>query len=205
MKFFITQFCHLSLKEIITFLLTLAGLIIAGMGLFTWKKQIKGSKHFETGYNLHYSVLKLRDAIKHVRNPAIFPSESQRAIQYSKNKYPNKSEEEIEKSSNAYVYEMRWEEIATAATEMESHMLGAEVLWGPEILILVRPLNKKITDLNINLKQYFNPDFRTKEYMEIHDVVYDQSNWDTAEEDALTKEVSGAVKGIEDYIKTKIS
>lgn len=191
-------------KDIITFVLTAAGLIIAGMGLATWKKQIKGTKEFDTAYNLHYSILKLRNAIKHVRNPAIFPSESYKAIQYSTAKYPDKSKEEIEKSSHPYVYEMRWDEIKDADTEVESHLLAAEVLWGPEILELMKPLNSKIVELNIALKQNFQPELRTKNVTDLHDVIYDKGDGSTGE-DAFSQEVSKAIKGIVDYIKSKIS
>lgn len=196
-------FCNISIKDIVTFLFTAIGLIIAGMGLATWKKQIKGTKEFETAYNLHYAVLKLRNAIKHVRNPAIFPSESNKAIQYSKNKYPDKAKENVEKDSHSSVYEMRWEEITNAFTEMESHLLAAEVSWGPEIVSLIKPLNKKVIELNINLKQNFQPELRTKDFMEIHNVIYDQSGED--EEDAFSKEVSKAIQDITNYIKSKIS
>ncbi|MCC7004816.1 hypothetical protein IT397_02780 [Candidatus Nomurabacteria bacterium] len=205
MEIFINQLESIPLKEIATFILSVVGLIIAGMGLATWKKQIRGSKQFETAYNLHYSVLKLRDAIKHVRNPAIFPSETQRAVQYSKNKYPDRSPEDIENKANVYVYEMRWEEIARASTELESHLLSAEVLWGPEVLKLIKPLNKKVTELNINLGQYFNKNLRTKDYMKIHDVVYDQSDPTVGTEDKFSGEVSEAVKGITDYVRNKMA
>lgn len=186
----------------VTFLLTLAGLIIAGMGLATWKKQIKGTREFETAYNLHYAVLKLRNAIKNVRNPAIFPSESNRAVKYSKEKYPEKSEEDIKKDANSSVYEMRWEEISNAFTEMESHLLAAEVSWGSEILDLIKPLKKKITELNIKLKQHFQPELRTVDYEKIDEVIYDQSNGN--EDDSFSKEVSQAVQIITNYIKSKI-
>lgn len=192
------------IKDVITGFFTLVGLIIAGMGLATWKKQIKGTKNFEVSYNLHFSVLKLRNAIKHVRNPAIFPSETERAIQYSKNKYPEKSQEEIESKKVSYVYEMRWEKISEAYTEIESHLLSAELLWGKEILDLVRQLNKKVTELNINLQQYFNPDLRTKDYNEIHDIVYDQSNPQTGTEDDFSKEISLMIENIANFLKDKM-
>jgi hypothetical protein len=107
MESFTNYSCYLLIKDTLTFLLTTAGLIIAGLGLATWKKQIKGSKEFETAYNLHYAILRLRDAIKHVRNPGIWPSESNEALKYAKTKYPSISEVDLEKKSHAYVYEMR--------------------------------------------------------------------------------------------------
>ena len=200
---FINDFYYIFIKDIVTFIFTITGLIIAGIGLSTWKKQIKGNKEFETGYNLHYSVLKLRDAIKHVRNPAIWPSESNKAAIYSKEKHPNKSEEEIQNNAHVNVYEMRWEEITNAYTEIESHLLAAEALWGSHILALVKPLKKKITELNISLQQHFQPELRTKDYSVLRDVVYDGSSEN--EEDNFGKEISKIIQDITNYLKSKIS
>lgn len=195
---------YIVVKDVITFALTVAGLVIAGMGLATWKKQIKGTKDFETAYNVNYAVLKLRAAIKHVRNPAIWPSENQKAVEDTKSKYPNKSEEEIVKNSHSYVYEIRWQKIIYALTELESHLLAAEVLWGSEILKLIRPLNKKVTELNMHLSQNFQtPDHRTKDMMQIHDVIYDKSYEDN--EDAFSMEVNTIIQSISTYLKSKMS
>ena len=196
---------YLIIKDILTFLITIAGLIIAGMGLATWKKQIHGSKQFEIAYNLHFSILNLRDAIKYVRNPAIFPNESQRAIQYSKSKHPERPPEEIEGKPISYVYETRWEKIIDALAKLESHLLGAEVLWGGEIVDLIKPLYKKINELKIALDQYLNPDLRgSREYDEIHDIVYDQGNYFENKEDVFSKQTSDIIENIANYLKGKI-
>ena len=200
---FINSSYYLFIKDILTFTLTICGLIIASHGLTTWKKQIKGGREFEIAYNLHYAVLKLRDAIKYVRNPGIWPSENHKAIQYFKAKYPEKSVEDIENNSNAYVYEMRWEKIISASTEMESHLLSAEVIWGSDILNLIKPLNKKITKLKISLSQYFQPQLRTGDIMEIDDIIYDKSYED--KEDDFSNEITECIKKITNYIKEKIS
>lgn len=192
----------MDIKDIITYALTIWGLVIATKGLVTWRKQIKGTKEFETAYNLHYSTLKLRDAIKHVRNPAIWPSESYKASQYFKAKYPEKSLGDMDKKSHSYVYEMRWEEITTAFTEIESHLLSAEVLWGKEVLNLLKPLNKKVSELNIGLKQYFQPEFRTKDYMELHNIIYNQGSEN--DDDEFSKSVEKAIGDIGIYLKPKI-
>ena len=115
----INQDWYLITKDVLTVLFTLTGLVIAGLGLATWKKQIKGSKEFEASHNLHFAILKLREAIKHVRNPAIWPSESQRAVKFIKERNPEKSDEELKKNENAYVYEMRCQKITDEYTEAE--------------------------------------------------------------------------------------
>ena len=194
---------YIILKDILTFGVTVAGLIIAGMGLATWKKQIKGAKEFEVAYDLHYSILKLRNAIRHVRHPGIWPSESRKAIEYSKLKYPDKNLEEIEKNPHAYVYEMRWEKITEADTEIESHLLAGEVLWGYDIKNQLKPLDTKVTELNIALQQRFQPELRTKSHMEIHDIMYDQLN--DSMNDKFGREIDKIIESIATYLKQKIT
>jgi hypothetical protein len=198
----VNQVWYLITKDVLTALFTLGGLFIAGFGLATWKKQIKGSKAFETAHNLHFAMLKLREAIKHVRNPAIWPSESQKAVKFIKEKYPEKSDEEAKKDEHSAVYEMRWQKITDAYTEAGSHLLAAEALWGSEIMDLTKPLNKKVKELNINLNQLFAPEMRTKDMMVIHDVVYDKSS--EVEQDAFSLEVSKSIEAIADFLKGKI-
>jgi hypothetical protein len=202
MYYFISQPIYIFIKDVFTCIFTIAGLVIAGFGLATWKKQIKGIKEFEASYNLNYSLLKLRDAIRHVRNPAIWPAEQNKAAEYFKNKYPNIKERDLNKNASASVYEMRWEEITNAYTEMESHLLAAEVLWGSEILDKIRPLHKNVTELNIGLKQYLEPELRTKNHEEIDDIVYDSS--DENNKDIFSQKVDQSIKGVTDYIKQKI-
>ena len=200
---YVVQTIYSVIKDFITFVLTSAGIIIAGRGLSTWRKQIKGTKEFEALYNLNYSLLKLRNAIKYVRNPAIWPSEQYQAIQYFKNKYPDKVEEEnLEKNSSAYVYEMRWEKITNSYAKMESYLLAVEVLWGPEILEKIKPVKKKITELNIALKQYFQPKLKTVSSADIHKIIYDQSGEEN--EDVFSGDINKSIKDIADYLKQKI-
>lgn len=191
------------IKDVVTLAMTGFGLWIAYQGLTTWKAQAKGVKEFETAYNLRYSVLKVREGIKSVRHPAIWPSEDLEAKKHVTKKYEG-TEVEIEKvidKSHAYVYEMRWEKITNASTEMESHLLAAELLWGSEILELTKELNQQITRLSIAVKQYFDSSYRTKPYEEIEAIVH--RNMD--ESDNFSKEVQGSVDKILNYIESKVS
>lgn len=191
------------IKDITTLLITAAGLLIASIGLYTWKKQIKGTKEFETFYTIHYSVLKLRDAIKHVRNPAIWNEEFAKASEWYTKKYPERSgTSEIEENSAAYVYEMRWDEITKASTEVESHLLAAEVLWGDEITNTFKPLKKSVSILNISLLQYLKPEFRTRSSEALREIVYDSSSED--KKDKFSQEVDDSVGQISKILKDKI-
>lgn len=200
----INQPWYLLIKDILTFLFTGAGLIIAGMGLATWKKQMKGAKEFDAAYNLNYSVLKLRDAIKYVRNPAIWPSESRQAIQYLKSKYPERSDEELEIDCHAAVYEMRWGKITDASTEMESYLLAAEILWKQDILNLIEPLNIKVNELNIAIRKKFQPEFKSSDLVSVHNIIYDKGDGSKGE-DSFSQGVNKATGEITDYLRSKMS
>ena len=191
-------------KDIFGLLFTLVGLYIAGSGLKTWKKQIKGTKEFETAYNLNYAVLKLRDAIKKVRHAAIWPSESSRAIQFARVKYPDKSDKELEKDAESYVYEMRWQQISEATTEMESHLLAAEVLWGKDILNLVKPLYDKISELNISLRKKFQDlaEDSDENYEKLDEVIY--GGLVDEDDNGFSQSLNVVIDNIEDFLKKKL-
>lgn len=194
----------LLIKDILTFLFTAIGLYIAYSGLLTWKKQMRGTKDFETAYNLNYSILKLREALKHVRHPAIWPSESAKAVKFAREKYPDKSDSELEKDTHGYVYEMRWEQISKASTEMESHLLAAEVLWGKDILDFTKPLYEKISKLNISLKKTFQhiPEKSVEDYTKRDEVIYGGLN--DEEDNQFSREINSSIRAIEEYLKTKM-
>lgn len=107
-----------------------------------------------------------------------------------------------EKNAISHVYKLRWEKINEAYTEIESHLLGAEILWGKEVNKQIMPLRKKVTELNIGLQQHLTPEIRTKDAMELFNLVYNQSSED--KEDKFSEEVSNIVNYITGYIALKI-
>ena len=50
---------------------------------------------------------------------------------------------------------MRWDKIVNAYTEIESHQLAAEVLWGTEITKKMKLLNEKVTKLELLLNNIY--------------------------------------------------
>mgnify|MGYP001614731227 CR=1 FL=1 len=194
---------YIIIKDVITVILTVYGMYLATRGLSTWKEQMSGSKEFDASYNLNYSLLKLRNAVKHVRNPGIWNTEFKRALEYAKKKYPERADDpELEKNSTKYVYEMRWDNIIDIYTEIESHQLAAEVLWGSDIIKKIKPLNDKITQLRIALEQYLSPDIRVMKPQEINDIIYNRGN--ALEDDSFGKEINNAISVTMDFIKEKL-
>jgi hypothetical protein len=199
----LTTLFYQILKDLVTALFSVFGLWIAYQGLSTWKTQAKGIKEFDTAYNLRYSILKIREAIRTVRHPAIWPSEDIKAKKYIAEKYLD-TDVSIDKNkdrSDSYVYEMRWEKITSASVEMESHLLAAEILWGPDIIVFVKELNEKITELSLALNQHMNDRYRTKKPEEIDAIVYR----DIENKDAFSNEVEIVISRILKYLEDKVS
>lgn len=199
----IDQGWYLITKDLLTVALTGIGLWIAASGLVTWRKQIKGAKEFETAYGLNAATLKLRDAIRHVRNPWIPNSESERALRYSKEKYPDRPEDDLAKDNHSSVYEMRWEKILAAYAEVESLLFAAEFLWGDHILELFKPLTKKVHELNLSLSENFRKaEHRSRDPKEIREIMYDHGSEESP--DKFSREISGLVNSITSYLKERI-
>lgn len=189
---FVNQPTYIFIKDLITFLLTIIGMIIAGGGLFTWKKQIKG----DTARRLYKSVLKLREAISYVRNPFISIAEQNNAI-----KQAEKENIVLEIKSSNIVYYFRWQKITEAMSELQLEQLEAEVLWGKEVLEKIDPIRSCVTELNIKLSQFLNPDLKTFSNDEIREVIYENRTKDFR--DTFTLKIDNAVDVVGDFLKPK--
>lgn len=189
---FVNQPTYIFIKDLITLVLTIAGMIIAGGGLSTWKKQIKG----DTARRLYKSVLKLREAISYVRNPFISITEQNNAI-----KQAEKENISLEMKSSNIVYYFRWQKITEAMSELQLEQLEAEVLWGKEVLEKIDPIRSCVTELNMKLSQFLNPDLKTFSSDEIREVIYENRSKDSS--DKFTSKIDNAVNVVGNFLKPK--
>ncbi|MEX0719938.1 MAG: hypothetical protein WD059_04660 [Balneolaceae bacterium] len=190
------------IKEIINIVAPILGLVIAAIGVFTWRIQLKGKTEYELSRRLLKAVYELRDAIKVVRNPAIIPEEVVSAFRKK-----GLSDEEIIKKgdivfSKDVVYEYRWKYITTALSTLEVEELEAEVLWGKEIKEEIHRFKQCTYKLNLNLKRLFRQEvgkrnFSKEKLDEIHKVVWDDFENDTP----FDIELSSTLKDIEEFLK----
>lgn len=192
------------IKDIVTIVATVAGAIIAGYGVDTWRKQLKGKTEYELARRLLKAVYKLREAIKIVRNPFIPSGEVYQALIDE-----GFSKEEIEKdetkilSRQDLVYKRRWEHISEANSNLKVEILEAEVIWGEEIKELTDELRKCISLLNLNLTRYQRQQNNTRDYSrermeEIEKVIWDDGDPD---ENFFTNRIETAISEIENFLK----
>ncbi|MDE1969986.1 MAG: hypothetical protein KGI50_00160 [Patescibacteria group bacterium] len=184
---------YLFLKDIVYLGIAGGGLWVANQGLSTWKKQIKGHVEYDTARRLYRAVLKLRDAVGYVRNPAIFPSESEEA--------QRKYFEESVGTTNA-VYRMRWEKMVEALSDLQAEQLEGEILWGKDVVEKIKPLRTCVTRLNLAVSDHLRPvDKRIRGHKEIFEIIYELRT--DKEIDDFSKEIDASIDIIGDFLRNK--
>lgn len=110
--------------------------VIAAMGLSTWRKQLKGTSEYQLAKDLLRSVFKVKRAFSLVRNPAVFQYE-----------YPPEMtgptghlKPECEYAGNVHVYQERMKPLGEAFAELEELNLDAQVEWDDEFAEMIKPL-----------------------------------------------------------------
>ncbi len=194
------------IKDIITAIAALTGIIIAILGLWTWKRQLRIKTEYELARRLLRAVYMVRESIRSVRSPGMGSGEIERSIrEASITAEPSDSDYGI-KTEEA-VYRSRWKSLQGALTDMDVELLEAEVTWGSRMQEVVKPLRDCVATLYINIQQHLNRlsprlgnDERSKaEKMENRRVIYILSN--DPKEDSFTAEVYSAVERVENFVK----
>ncbi len=144
-------------KDILVGASAVATTFFAYSGVTAWKKELKGKAEYQLAKDVLKSVYRVREAFKHVRNPAIFQYE-----------YPEDMAEpsghlkqEHKYEGTAHVYENRWKEMTKAFAELEEHHLEAQVEWGAKFQDVIVDLRSCRADLlvviQMMLQQTKNP------------------------------------------------
>lgn len=193
-----------AIKEIIVTLAAAGTVIMAYIGVNTWKGQLKGKTEYELAIRLLRVVLKTRDAISKVRNPFIHISEMYKALEdeeYSKDEI----EEKIGKSkADQHVYNARMKYVHSALSELEIEKLEAETMWGKEVKAVLNPLYACAKELNIALLHRFNKEIYshlTPEKMEeIENIIYEVKS-DVNDKDTFEGRIQDAVIDVKEFVR----
>lgn len=174
---------------------SLSAIIISGLAIYgvrEWKRQIKGKTEYEIARRLLRSSLKLRDAIKYVRNPFIPVEEMKSAV---KEQGFNEKEYEDNNKMNLAVYSVRWKKVQEAWTNLEVDLLEAEVSWGDEPVKISRPLTTSARKLFSAIQLYLRDKARITE----DKIIYNQGSEE--EPDDFTIEVNRSIEDIRKFLK----
>jgi len=157
-------------------------IVIAIMGLQTWKRQLKGNTEYELARRFLSAVYKIRDAISYIRNPFVSAGEISSALQEA-NIEIDKSDSEYQVKKQNALYQKRWKKIQEALSEYNLVIFEVEVLWGKEIRETIKPLWNCISDLHLEiqrmltkLNQEFPEELNDNEDRRRNDIIYSFDN-----------------------------
>ncbi len=165
------------------------GVVSTVLGVNAWKKQLKGSTNYELARRYLRAVYKVRDAVKHVRNPFIPASEFSVAL---KDSGLSEQEQKDRLKSQRAVYALRWHEVSGALTELHIELLEAEVSWGKGASTVADELLRLVRELLINLENYLDG----RERNPINEIVYS-----LGENDPFATRIETSIGNIESFLK----
>ncbi len=169
-------------------LATASGVIVARMGLNTWKEQLKGTTEYDLARRLLLQLYKVRDAIGYVRNPFLLVSEA--------------GEPKDTVPWEVAAYENRWKGVREGMIELEAIALECEVIWGKEVIQLKEKLTKQVISLNQAVGAYIRAasDIRfQKDFERLENILYARG-----EDDEFDKILTSVINEIEEYIKPRL-
>jgi len=172
----------------------ISAIIIASLavyGIREWKRQIKGKTNYEIARRYLKASLNLRNTILYVRNPFIFPNETEAAL-----KEHGFEKEEIDNHKiNLAVYSRRWKKVQEAWSDLEAELLDAEVSWGSDPVNFSAPLIALTRELFVALQMYLDGN-RQKIQDEL---IYNHGSTDKPDE--FSKKVTEAIDKIKEFLK----
>lgn len=132
---------------------SITAIVAAGLafyGLRTWRLQLKGTAEYTLAKDVLKAVYRVREAFKHVRNPAIYSYEYPEAMRSPSGHL--KSEFNVE--GTAHVYEERFKMLNDAFRTLEDRTLDSQVEWGADYADVIVPLRKCRAELLVTLQSH---------------------------------------------------
>jgi hypothetical protein len=126
-------------------LVPLAGIVIAVVGLNTWRRQIKGTDKYNVASDLLLEVYRVREGIAVVRSPF---------IQFAPKQDENASKEMKEFLGWVEAMERRWKEVIEPVVQLSLLSLKAEVHLNKDVRKAIEELTKLVRELQVTYEQY---------------------------------------------------
>ncbi|HSW74647.1 MAG TPA: hypothetical protein VLG16_02135 [Candidatus Saccharimonadales bacterium] len=176
-----------SIANSVTALVALAGVIVAGLGLNTWRKQIRGQSEYELAKKLMLQVYQLRDALQDVRNPFLSVQEADK--------------DSAEKDWEISAYNNRLKPVREIIAQFNVSQLEAEVVWDDKTANAKKALLDRVSRLHVVVNLYFSKQRNkiTDENLpkDYSDVLYRRGD----DKDKYEKSLDEAVKEYEKVLK----
>lgn len=179
-------------NTVANYITSISAVIVAGVavfGLVGWRRQMMGKTNYEIARKYLKASLKLRDAVKFVRNPFIPLGEMQSALEANGFKAEEYSDNQ---KMNRSVYSTRWNKVREAWTNLEAELLEAEVSWGPGARKAQISLDSLVRELYAELSMYLEGHSRASTDSIIYNI---------GDTDEFSKKIDAAIKEIETFLR----
>lgn len=135
------------LIDLLVRLAPLAALVIAAMGLTTWRRQIKGTDKYKVASELMLETYRVREGIGVVRSAL---------VQFRPTDDKSVSKEMNEFFGYVETMERRWKEVTEPVVQLSLIALKAEVHLSKEIKKEVDELMRLVRELQVTYEQYLD-------------------------------------------------
>lgn len=144
-------------KDAVQAIFAAVGTIVAILGLRTWRKQIAGKAEYELATRLLRAIYTVRDRVNSLRAPFISAGEM-----YTAAKTKTEDGDELSQLPEQHdklaelAYQVRWEHVQEAISDLAVQELEAEVLWENRVKSKLKPFYDCLTELRNALEDYLS-------------------------------------------------
>lgn len=184
-------------KDVVSIIGTIGALIIGGLGLFTWRRQLRGTSEYEIAKKAILKSYEVHQALQSVRNPMLYLSkeevEAGRRLEEQQRIYSERMK---------YLYE-KWAELQTIRLE-------TKVIWGEDAHNSFNEIHQRIVDINGAIWLHFwmkgayagpgaTIDNSPERVIENDKLVYFSS-----EEDDFSQKIYESTAKVEEFFRSKV-
>jgi hypothetical protein len=137
-------------QNVVLALCAIATVIIAYLGLTTWRKERKGKSEYAKAKEVLKAVYKVSEGFKIVRSPVIYTYEYPEEMRDEDSGHLKKG---YQQKGTSHVYQERWKHLSGAFEELENQALDAQVEWGAEFKDAMVPLRSCRVDLQVAIQR----------------------------------------------------
>jgi hypothetical protein len=123
--------------------------VVAWRGLSKWQDEQRGKADFEVARSILKATFQVREALRFARRPYVMAAEF--PASYA-GRTQRGSAEEV--AAWEHVFNSRWSEVRTAAIELQTCSVEAEVLWGASVQTLTRKLLQCVQEFQTALSAH---------------------------------------------------
>lgn len=184
-------------KDVVSIIGTVGALTLGGLGLFTWRRQLRGTSEYEIAKKAILKTYEVQQALQSVRNPMLYLSkeevEADRRLE---------EEQRIYSERMTYLNE-KWAELQTIRLE-------AKVIWGEEAQDSFNEIQQRIGDvrgaiwLHFWMKGAYAGPGATVDNSPERIIENDKIVYFTSEQDEFSQQIAESTVNVEKFFGPKV-